>query len=381
MTNRFETIVIGAGSMGMAAGYFLAKRGVKTLLIDAFDPPHTNGSHHGDTRMIRHAYGEGASYVPLVLQAQNLWTELEKESGQQLFYKTGVLNIGKADFPFIQEVVHSAETHSLSLQYLKPDEIMKEWPGIYVPEDYVGCFESSSGVLLSETAIAVYRKQALQYGAELRTHTMVRDILIRDHEVQVKTDTHTYYADSLVLTAGAWMGKILAGTGISIPVRPIRKTIAWFACNEKLYKSDSFPAFNYHFGREIYYGFPSFDHSGLKVGRHDQGIEVDPDNLNREFGSSPEDEGDVRRFLNHYMREAEGKLLKGAVCMYTVTPDEHFIIDQHPKYSHVVMAGGFSGHGFKFASAIGEQLSQIVIDGKSILDLSLFSLSRFANNT
>ncbi|MFJ5713062.1 N-methyl-L-tryptophan oxidase [Neobacillus sp. NPDC093127] len=380
MTNRFETIVIGAGSMGMSTGYFLAKRGVKTLLIDAFDPPHTYGSHHGDTRMIRHAYGEGASYVPLVLQAQKLWGELEEEAGERLFYQTGVLNIGKSDLPFVQEVVHSAETHSLSLEYFKPDEIMREWPGIHVPEDYVGCYESSSGVLLSETAIAAYRKQAQEYGAELRTHSKVRDIQIRNHEVQVKTDTHTYYADSLVLTAGAWMGKILADTGLSIPVRPIRKTISWFACNEEMYKSDVFPAFNYHFGGEIYYGFPSFDHSGLKVGRHDQGIEVDPDCVKREFGSIPEDEEDVRRFLKHYMREAEGKLLKGAVCMYTVTPDEHFIIDHHPNYSHVVMAGGFSGHGFKFASAIGEQLSQLVIDGTSTLDLSLFSLSRFNKN-
>jgi N-methyl-L-tryptophan oxidase len=209
------------------------------------------------------------------------------------------------------------------------------------------------------------------------TYSKVREILIRDREVQVKTDNGTYYADSLVLSAGAWMGKILADTGLPIPVRPTRKTIAWFACKEELYKSDVFPAFNYQFGSEIYYGFPSFDHSGLKVGRHDQGIEVDPDRLNLEFGSIPEDEWDLRRFLKHYMQEAAGKLLKGAVCMYTVTPDEHFIIDHHPKYPHVIIAGGFSGHGFKFASAIGEQLCHMVVDGTSTLDISLFSVGRF----
>ncbi|MFY0543857.1 N-methyl-L-tryptophan oxidase [Brevibacillus sp. H7] len=378
MEKHYEVIVVGAGSMGMAAGAYLAKQGRKTLLLDAFDPPHTFGSHHGDTRIIRHAYGEGKQYVPLALRAQQLWNELEEESGLSLFSRTGVLCAGKTGSPFIQEVKDSAEEFALPLEVLQAEEIRYRWPGITVPDEVTGCYEPVSGVLFSEDCIRAYRNMALALGATIVTHTRVERIEILSDGVIVETKEGRYAADSLVVSVGAWANKLLSSVGLPLPLQPTRKTIAWFDADESLYGPNAFPAFLFHLEHEQYYGFPNFNGTGVKVGRHDTGHPVDPDAMNREFGAYPEDEGDVRSFLKRYMPQAAGTLKQGRVCLYTLTPDEHFIIDRHPLHSHVVIAAGFSGHGFKFASAVGEIASEWITTGKTSYDLSMFSLKRFA---
>jgi len=373
---KFDVIVVGAGSVGMAAGYELAKKGVRTLLLDAFDPPHTMGSHHGDTRIIRHAYGEGVQYVPLALRAQQLWEELAGLSGMTLFARTGVLGAGPLGSPFLAEMQVSAKQFSLPLEVMSAEEINERWKGMNLPDSFYGCYESNAGVLYSERCITAYRELATRQGAVLLTHTRVTDVQVEPDHVTVTTDQGTYRGEKLLLSAGAWNPALLRSLGLQLPLVPTRKTVAWFAADEQLYSSEKFPAFVFELEDSTYYGFPSVDGTGVKIGRHDGGHPIDPDQLDRTFGTYPSDEGDVRSFLEAYMPQAAGPLQQGRVCIYTLTPDEHFLIDRHPQHEHVVITAGFSGHGFKFASAIGEAASQLLTDGRSVHDLSLFTLNR-----
>lgn len=344
------------------------------MMIDAWDPPHAKGSHHGDTRIIRHAYGEGREYIPLALRAQQLWKELEEEAGERLFAKTGVLGVGAPDSPFIRETIAGAKTHSLPLERLSAKEIMRRWPGISIPENYIGCLEPDAGVLFSDDCLRAFRKRAIDRGAVLKTNTPVLALRREDGGISVRTPTDTFYGERVIISAGAWVGKLLAD--LSLPLTPVRKTIGWFRCDEKLYDFRQFPAFIFDLPEKQYYGFPSIGGSGVKVGRHDGGPPIDPDRFDRIFGSKPEDEKDLRRFLQRTLPRAAGELLRGSVCIYTRTPDEHFLIDLYPGSERILIAAGLTGHGFKFSSALGEALAQWITAGKPELDLSLFSLNR-----
>lgn len=374
MKNYFDTIVIGAGSMGMAAGYFLSKQGVKTLLIDAHNPPHDVGSHHGETRTIRHAYGEGKQYTPLVLRAQELWYELERQSNRKLFFQTGVLGIGEQGSPFIDQTIASAKEYSLPINVLRAKEVRKNWPGILIPESFVGCFETHGGVLLSEECVRAYKQLALNHKANLITDTAVEEIRFFNDGVKVYTKHDAYYAEKLIVTAGAWTGKLLQS--LLLPLQPLRKTIAWIEPDEPLFSYPNFPAFFFDLNTQLYYGTPDFNGGGIKIGRHDSGQVVDPDKINRTFGAYGQDTGDIIEFLHQFMPAAMGEIKIGRVCIYTRTPDEHFIIDRHPEYPHVIIGAGFSGHGFKFSSVVGEILSQLSMTGETEHDISIFSLFR-----
>jgi N-methyl-L-tryptophan oxidase len=374
---NYDVIIVGAGSVGMAAGYELAKQGVRTLLLDTYDPPHTMGSHHGDTRIIRYAYGEGAKYVPLVLRAKALWKELEELSGVSLFAQTGVLSAGSLDCQFLQEVQESAKQFSLPLEVLPAHEVNERWPGITLPEDFYGCLEPDSGFLFPERCIMAYRELATGHGAKLLTHTRVTGLRVKSDGVVVQTVNESFRGSKVLLSAGAWNPAILQSLGLHLPLVPTRKTVAWFEADERLYHSSLFPAFIFNLKDSMFYGFPNFDGSGLKIGRHDGGQPIDPDQLDRTFGTYASDEGDVRSFLTTYMPQAAGPLRQGRVCIYTMTPDEHFVIDRHPEHDRIFITAGFSGHGFKFASAVGEAASQLLTKGKADHDLSMFSLHRF----
>lgn len=380
LKNHYDVVIVGAGSMGIAAGYYLSKLGKRTLLLDANDPPHSLGSHHGDTRIIRHAYGEGRQYVPLALRAQELWRELEQESETKLFSNTGVLCVGAEGSPFIEEVMNSAQEFSLPQEILSSDAIHSRWPGITLPEGLVGCLEKNSGVLFSEECIRAYRKLGIANGMTLVPYTKVVKIEKSAEGTILHTETEQYSADFVVVCSGAWTGKIIEETGVDLPLQPTRKTVSWFECDELLYDSSHFPAFSIDVGNEHYYGFPSINGSGLKIGRHDGGEKVDPDCFNREYLTNSSDESECRNFIQKYLPQANGRLLKGKTCLYTLTPDEHFIIDQHPVFSNFILAAGFSGHGFKFASVVGEIICDLVTKGKTNYDISMFSLKRFSTN-
>ncbi len=373
---NYDVIVIGAGSMGMAAGYYLSQSGKKTLLLDSFNPPHNKGSHHGDTRIIRYAYGEGEEYVPFILKARELWNDLESATGKQLFTQTGVLNVGNAESDFIRNIISSANKYDLPLDVMNSSEVEKRWSSITLPKDFIGCFEPTSGVLKSEEIINAYKDLAERNGATILTNSRVRDISIRDDSVTIKTVEQTFHSDALVVSAGAWSGELISMLGLQLPLTPVRKIFAWFDANETTYNHRRFPAFAFDTPQGIYYGFPSIDGSGLKVGRHDGGNPIHPDETPIGFGKIAEDEGDLSQFLNQYIPD-KWKMKYGKTCMYTHTPDDKFIIDLHPKYSNVAIAAGFSGHGFKFSSAVGQALSNLIISGKNDVDISQFSINRF----
>lgn len=368
---RFDCIIVGAGSMGMAAAYFLTKVGKKVCAIDAFDPPHTHGSHHGETRIIRYAYGEGVEYVPLALRAATLWKQLEQQVKKPLLLQTGVVNIGDRDNPFIHNVMESAKKYNLPLEILNADETMKRWPGIKIGDNMIAAFEPTSGVLLVEDCVRAYKELAIHKGATLRIYEPVKHIDFGS-TVKVTTSKDTYEANTCIVCAGAWTKKLLQQ--YKLPLNPIRKTFAWFDAEEALYGEANFPAFSVELGDACYYGFPSINGAGFKIGRHDGGETIDPDKPLREFDDS--DAADLRQFIDTYMPKV-GPLKEGKVCKYNMTPDEHFIIDFLPDKANVIVATGFSGHGFKFSSAIGEMLAQMVIDGKPKLSNELFKLNRF----
>ncbi|MFL0361636.1 N-methyl-L-tryptophan oxidase [Pseudobacillus sp. 179-B 2D1 NHS] len=374
MKKHYSVVIVGAGSVGMATGCYLAKKGIDTLLIDAFDPPHGRGSHHGETRLIRHATGEGGHYVSLVLRAQQLWKQLEEEVGQTLFIPSGTLMVGEDDAPFIKETVKSATEHSLSLERMRANEIQKRWPGFSIPEHLVGYFESSSGALLNEQCILAYKQLGLTYNMSLKNNTKVECIDFSTSGVAVKTTNETVYADKVVICAGAWTGKLLSS--LRLPLQPMRKTLGWFEANSKNYEHPLLPCFYFNVENQKYYGFPNITGGGVKVGRNDSEKETDPDAMSQDFGKYLNDEGDLRNFLEKFLPGAAGKLIKGSSCMITKTPDKDFIIDQYPGFSHVMIAGGFSGHGFKYSSVLGEVLSEIIIHGQTIHDISMFSISR-----
>ncbi|KPN95146.1 N-methyl-L-tryptophan oxidase [Lysinibacillus sp. ZYM-1] len=369
----YDVIIVGAGSMGMAAGYYLAKAGKSVLMLDAFDPPHEDGSHHGDTRIIRYAYGEGASYVPFVKRAGELWQELESLTDENLFLQTGVVNIGEPTCDFIQNVKTSAALYELALEYYTSVEAMKKWPGLTLPANLVACFEPTAGILRVEACIRAYKKLALETGARLQTNEKVVGIQTGEI-VQVQTGSQVYEAKHLIVTAGAWATELLETLDISLPVTPTRKTFAWFEADEQLYSDLIFPAYCFEFADSSYYGFPSIDGAGLKLGRHDGGEEINPNVPLRPFDDM--DSVDLQNFIEQFMPQ-HGPLKYGKTCKYSMTPDEDFIIDFLPTHQNIVIAAGFSGHGFKFSSAVGEVLAELTLNGECKQDLTRFQLSRF----
>lgn len=372
----YDVAIIGAGTMGMAAGAFLAGQNVKTLLVDAFDPPHNHGSHHGDTRLIRHAYGEGRQYVTLVKRAQQLWEELEKQTGYKIFEKTGVLGFGPKDSLFLAETMAAAHKYNLPLEILDGVEINERWPGFSVPDDFLGCFESESGVIYSENAIRAYKETAAKNGATLMTNTVVQHIDADDRlGVKILTEDTAFYARKVIVTAGAWAARLLPA--LNLPIQPTRKAIGWFEAPSNLYSTANFPSFYVEDHGKKYYGFPNLTGGGLKIGRSDGGHAIDPDLQTQNFGLYDTDEGDLRSALETYLPEANGKLNQGKTCLYTLSSDNDFIVDFHPENKNIIFACGFSGHGFKFGSVMGEVLSRMAVDGQSPFDISIFSLSRF----
>jgi sarcosine oxidase/N-methyl-L-tryptophan oxidase len=380
LNNRsFDALIIGAGSMGMAAGYYLSRLGNKVLLLDADDPPHDQGAHHGGTRLIRHAYGEGAAYVPLALRAQELWEDLEQETGTTLFARTGVVNIGAPDDPFLREVQLSAARHGLPLETLGGLEASKRWPAWQLTANHVVNFEPGAGVLFCERGISAYRQLATALGATLHTNTRVARIECHGRDiVNVWTDSgEMFSARDLIVCAGKSTQHLLAPLGLDVPVTRVRKSFAWFEPAADLFAPERFPGFSVMSEVGGFYGFPDLDGSGLKLGRHDSGEPVAADAPLAPFGAEPTDLGDLHAFLQRYLPGA-GKLRVGRVCEYDMTPDTHFIIDRVPACPNVHIATGFSGHGFKFASAIGEALAERVTQGTSRIDLSMFAHRRFA---
>jgi sarcosine oxidase/N-methyl-L-tryptophan oxidase len=375
-SQQSDVIVIGGGTMGSAAGWALARRGHSVTILEQFGHYHDKGSHSGNTRIYRHAYAEGSSYVPWALQASALWRGLQERTGIKLMVETGCLDISEPGRDRANAARESAREFGLPVEELTGHEMNQRWPAWRIPDDWDVTLDPNAGFLLVEPAFRAMGAEYLDAGGVLKTNEPVLRWDASDVGVRVETDKATYEADSLVIAAGPWSGKVLSGLGVPLEVR--RKPVMWFDVEEpELFQQGNFPVFVYQDGTGEFYGLPAYDGDTVKIGIHSGGDVVDPDNLDREWRES-DLKPEFRAFLTSRLNGVKLSLTKSTMCMYTMTPDENFVIDRHPEHPNVAFAAGFSGHGFKFTPKVGEHLADLVTGSDQPLPLFSFNFNRFA---
>jgi sarcosine oxidase len=370
MRARWDVIIIGLGAMGSAAAFHLARRGQRVLGVDRYAPPHTLGSSHGQTRIIREAYFEDPAYVPLVQRAYELWDDLERETGAKLFLKTGGLMVGPPQSELVAGAVRSAEMHRLPYEMLSSAEVLRRFPVLRPPPDMVAVHEPRAGILFPEACVSAHLALAAKHGAVLRTGEAVTGWQADERGVSVTTSRATYRAQRAIVSAGAWARELLAD--LDPPLSVERQVVYWFDPLREIERFSALrcPIHLWQFDEQrFFYGFPDLG-EGVKVALHHGGSIGTADTISREV---TEDEvEDMRQLLARYLPDGAGKFRAAAVCLYTNTPDGHFWIDRHPAHPNVLIASPCSGHGFKFSSVIGELLADLATERKPPLDLGLF---------
>ena len=375
LAQQFDCIVIGVGGMGSSAVHNLAKRGQKVLGLEKFDIPHSEGSSHGVNRIIRLAYYENPSYVPLLRRAYEMWSEIETIAGEQLLYKIGSIDTAPSGHEVFEGSLESCLLHDIPHEVLNYNQINDRFPGYEMPQGQMGLYQADGGFVLSERSIVAYVNAAVAEGAEIHARESVIKWEPEGSGVRIFTDRAEYTADRLVITAGAWAaGMVPSLVEVAVPERQV---LAWLQPTEpSLFAPENFPVFNAYFEEGRYYGFPVFGIPGFKIGRYHHLKEVtDPDHMEREV--TQEDEDILRAAASRYFPKANGTLMTLKTCMFTNTPDDHFIIDKMPGMPQVTVAAGFSGHGFKFASVVGEIVGDLVIAGETTHDIDLLKIDRF----
>lgn len=374
----FDTIVVGVGGMGSATLAQLASRGQRVLGIERFTIPHDRGSSHGLSRIIRLAYYEHPSYVPLLRRAYELWRELERTVGDPLLRITGSIDAGPAGSQVFEGSRRSCELHGLTHEVLDHGELRRRYPAYHLPAETLAVFQPDGGFLAPERCIEAHVALARARGADVHQSEQVLGWDARDDGVTVRTDHRTYRAEHLVVTAGAWAGSLVEELrGLAVPERQV---VAWFQPRRPdLFEPGRFPVFNLLVDEGRYYGFPASGVLGFKVGRyHHREERADPDTLDREVHSP--DEEILRGFVERYFPDGSGEILSSTVCTFTNSPDEHFIIGVARACPRVSFAAGFSGHGFKFCSVVGEIMADLAERGTTRHDVSLFRPERFSES-
>ena len=379
MTKHYDAIVIGLGGMGSAALYHLAKRGLKALGIEQFEVPHNLGSSHGISRIIRLAYYEDLTYVPLLRRSYALWEELEREFGKQLFFRTGSIDMGPESSEVFSGSLRSCLENDFEHEVLNSAELRTRFPGYRMPAETMAVFQPNGGLLAPERCISAHAQRAAARGAAIQTGERVLGWdLLPDERVEVRSDRGTYRCEKLIICGGAWASKLAPElAGIALPERQVLiwlqpKRPEWFGL-------ERFPVWNAQVEEGRYYGLPEFNPSGrtpgMKLGRyHHRGEICDPDTVDR--GVYAEDEALLRAFAERYFPDGAGATQDMVVCMFTNTSDEHWVLDTLPGAPQVSVAAGFSGHGFKMASAIGEVMADLAQHGATRQDIALHRLAR-----
>ncbi len=379
---NFDVIVLGVGSMGSATCYQLARQGFKVLGLEQFDIPHELGSHAGQSRLIRKAYAEHPDYVPLLERAYQNWKTLEADTGVQVYFKTGLLYFGTDSNEFLKGVLTSSEKYSIQVNSLSKAQISKKYPQFNMPGGYRCLEEPDAGFVTPERSILLFTQQALQHEAVIRTNEKVIEWKRENGVIRVKTGKGVYTAKKLVITAGPWAGKMVRGLASKLQVT--RQVLAWM----KPEKWDSFvwgnfPCWLIGDGDYLYYGFPILPAEklggppGLKLAIHaPMGDTTDPGTIDRNPNNN--DEKILTTALKKFFHGGYSETLHMKTCMYTNTPDGNFILDYLEGYDKdVVIAAGFSGHGFKFASVIGEVMADLAVKGDTALPIGFLNAGRF----
>lgn len=372
---HYDVIVVGVGGMGSATAYHLARRGARALGLERYDIPHAMGSSHGVNRIIRMAYFEDPSYVPLLSRSYELWHQLEEVSGERLLVITGGIDAAPEDHRVFTGSLESCRLHGLDHEVLDAGDVARRFPGYRLPEGHMAVFQPDGGYVMSERCIVAHVEAAVAHGAEVHGRERVVGWEPLGDGVRVTTDRGEYTADRMVVTAGAWtMGLVDPMSGLATPERQV---LGWFQPRRpELFTPERFPIFNLEVDEGHFYGFPIETIPGFKIGLyHHLEEDVDPDTMDREPNAS--DEAALRVAVDRYFPDAAGPVLTLKTCLFTNSPDEHFILDTHPELSQVVIGAGFSGHGFKFSAVVGEILADLALEGTTTHDISILRMGRF----
>lgn len=379
----YDAIVIGLGAMGSATAYELARRGLRVLGLDARGPAHQLGSSGGRSRIIRLAYFEHPDYVPLLRAAWDGWHELERATGEELLLETGGLYAGRLGSAVLDGALESARRHDLPHELLDAGEVARRFPALTLDADMGAVHEPLAGMLFPERCIETHLRLAAEHGAELHFDEWVCGWVDRPDELVVTTDNGDYYASRLVIAAGAWLPGLVGE--LQLPLTVERNVLFWFQPLHapELLAADRLPVYLVEVDAEhTYYGFPTLPDQGAKVARHHGGRgrrSINPDKLDRRV--HPADEEAVRQFCARHLPSANGPMLDARVCMYTNTPDDHFIIDTFPRDRRVVVCSPCSGHGFKFSNVVGRICADLAADGGTDFEIGFLSLDRFARQS
>jgi sarcosine oxidase len=375
----YDVVVAGLGAMGSAAAYHLAARGLRILGLDAHTPGHARGSSHGETRIIRLSYFEHPSYVPLLRRAYALWRELEQRAHADLLRLTGGLYLGPPGSELVSGSRLSAEQHGLDHEVLDAAQVRRQFPQFHAAPETVALWEPDAGFLLPERCIAAHLRLAATHGASLHYDRPLLSWRPTGSGVEVATPAGTYHAARLVLTTGAWLDRFVPGEAAQrLALRVERNVPFWLRPAEQpaAFTPDRFPIFIWDTPGGHFYGVPHVERPGVKVARHHTDQFGDPDLIDRTPHAA--DEVPVRAFVQTHMPGLDGPVEHSEVCLYTLTPDGHFVVDAHPDCPQVVFASACSGHGFKFSSVVGELLADLATTGRTDTAAEFLRLGRLA---
>ena len=371
----YDVAVIGLGAMGASALHALAQRGKAVIGFDQFEPGHARGSSHGESRLIRLAYFEDPSYVPLVRLAYDAWARLEADSGERVLTRTGIIEAGPPGSPLVRGSRASADLNAIPYEALSGAEVNARFPAFVFPPDWECLFQPDAGVLEPEKAIRLFIDGAKQAGAEVRSNTQVLAPQIVSDHVRITTASgEVVEAGAVILSPGAWMGNLVPSLAAHLTLT--RQMLFWFEPRDAaLVRPDRMPAFMFEADGDIIYGVPDIYGSGVKAASHIHGgVLAHADDPRPE--PRPGEEAPVENALRRYIPAAAGPLRRGAACTYTSTPDEHFVIGLHPDAPQIVLASPCSGHGFKFSSIIGEVLADLALERTTDKPIGLFDPRR-----
>ena len=374
MNNTSDVIIIGLGAMGSATSMFLSHNGVKVIGFDSYSPPHEFGSSLGHTRVIREAYHEGTTYVPIVQRAYEIWFEMNENSKVPIIETYGGLLIGPKTGD-IENALKSANKYDIPIKKMTSDEISQKFSVLNPPKEYIGLLESRGGAVFVENSINHMLNTALNNGSIHKYNERVVRWSKKSNYYLVETNLGNYKAEKLVFSSGAWITKLIPT--LKLPIKIERQVLFWFSPrkNPDKFKSINMPNSGWDLDNGLsFYTMPNLENRGFKVAMHHNGEFVDPDTLIRESNDS--DLKMVRDFLEEYIPDGNGELIDSKVCMYTDTPDQDFLIDFHPDDENIIICSPCSGHGFKFTPAIGEICSSLIINNSTNFDLDKFSLER-----
>jgi sarcosine oxidase len=374
--SNIDVIIVGAGVMGCAATYQLAKDGARVVLLDQFAVGHDRGSSHGPSRIIRLAY-DGLDYVALARSSYALWRELEAESGERLLTQVGGLDIGPPDALALDGIRATYLAAGVPFDQLDRDAIVRRFPQFNLPEGTVGLYQADYSLLAAGRCVATLANQARRHGAIIHERELAHQIRATAAGVQVHTDRGVYSAGRLILSAGSWMRPLLHQLDLDLPLTVLKEQLAFFRARDpRAYMPGRLPLVIHRFPKTTSLGsiFPIFDHAGVKVMIDRVGPQVAPDDPDRAIDAPLLER--LHAYATELLPGLTGEIIEAVSCRYTMTPDEHFILDRHPAYPHVVIASPCSGHGFKFGAVIGRILADLALHGATIHDITRFRLDR-----